>query len=233
MDAGPRPDGEVRPPDAPREDGAPPPDDGGGGGGDAGGGGRDAGMPIDFCRLSCSAPSDCTTASAAFDADNYTCEGSVCVYQGCNTDAECQSSFASDRYVCRDPEATGTSLCVLRCTTVADCSTGSAAFDADNYDCVASACVYQGCNDDSECRSSFADARYGCREVIPPDTGVPLPMARRNCVLTCTAASDCTTASPAFDADNYACVDTACVYRGCNDAAECRASFSDARYTCG
>src|SRR5690349_16796899 len=76
MDAGARPDGE-----APRPDGSSPPSDAGAGidargGGDAGGG-RDAGPPLAFCRLGCSASSDCTTSSPAFDADNYSCEGSV------------------------------------------------------------------------------------------------------------------------------------------------------------
>jgi len=38
--------------------------------------------------------------SAAYDADNYACETGVCVYQGCNTDGECASSFMDSRYLC-------------------------------------------------------------------------------------------------------------------------------------
>lgn len=224
-DAGPRPDGALPDEDA----GA---GDGGGSEEDAGGGERDGGgMPIAFCRLGCSTSSDCTTPSAAFDADNYACEGSACVYRGCNTDAECASSFSDSRYACRDTGG-GIRTCNLRCAAASDCSTASPAFDADNYTCESNTCVYQGCNTDDECRASFADARYGCREVTPPDVGVPLPRATRNCVLTCATSSDCSTPSAAFDADNYRCESNTCIYEGCNTDTECASSFSDTRYVC-
>jgi hypothetical protein len=53
------------------------------------------------CIKQCSAPSDCATPSAAFDADNYSCEGGLCNYTGCNSDAECRTSLMKSNYVCR------------------------------------------------------------------------------------------------------------------------------------
>lgn len=195
-------------------------------------GGHDAGSvtPLAVCQLGCSVTSDCSTPSAAFDEDNYRCEGGVCRYIGCVSDAECRSTFASDRYVCRDP-GTGVRSCVIGCTVASDCTTGSAAFDADNYRCSSGACVYEGCLNDAECTSSFG-AGYGCREVEPPSTPVPIPVARRNCVRLCTTATDCSTGSPAFDGDNYECRSGACVYTGCRDDAECRSSLSSDAYVC-
>lgn len=210
-------------PDGALPDGAPPRDSGA----------ADTGVPtptLPFCQLGCATSSDCTTPSAAFDADNYACEETRCRYTGCNDDAECQSTFMNSDYLCR--EVSGLNTCVEGCAVEADCGTASAAFDADNYRCSAGHCEYQGCNDDAECASTFLDARYVCRDVDPPDRGLPIPVALRNCVLGCSVASDCSTSSAAFDADNYECRESACRYTGCNDDAECAGSFSDARYVC-
>jgi hypothetical protein len=185
---------------------------------------------LTFCRLACSSASDCVTPSAAFDADNYACTGGGCVYEGCNTDDECRSSFVDARYVCRDV-GTGTPICTLGCAATSDCVTASAAFDADNYTCTMGACRYQGCNTDDECRSTYADARYVCRMVDAVPI-LPLPTGARNCVLGCTTSADCTTPSAAFDADNYECRGGACIYVGCRSPDECRTSFADGRYTC-
>lgn len=229
-EAGPRADGQVPPStDAqvpPGVDAQVPP---GVDGGSRDGGGRST-EPIQFCQLACSAAADCGSASAAFDADNYACEAGACRYLGCNSDAECADSFADPDTVCRD--LAGLATCQSGCVSAADCATASAAFDADNYACDAGVCRYLGCNDDAECASSFADARYGCREAEPPDTGLRLPTATRNCVLTCAMASDCSNASAAFDSDNYECDGGACRYVGCNDDGECASTFMDARYVC-
>ncbi len=193
--------------------------------------GRDAGAtPLRVCQLGCTVTSDCTTASPAFDADNYRCESGVCRYTGCVSDAECRSTFSSDRYVCRDP-GTGVRSCLIGCATPADCTTGSPAFDADNYRCASGVCLYEGCNDDAECTASFG-AGYGCRALEPPATPLPIPTATDNCVRLCSVVADCSTGSPAFDADNYACTSGACVYAGCRDDAECRSSLSSDSYVC-
>lgn len=214
----------------PASDGGPPRDGGSTPGGDAG-----TATPIDFCQKSCGVAADCAVPSVAlYDASHYACEAGLCRWLGCSAgsagDGECRAAFSSSAFACRD--VGGLRQCVRTCGAPADCATPSAAYDADNYACVAGLCEYRGCNDDAECASTFADARYVCRRAQPPDTGLPLPTAERNCVLGCATASDCSTASAAFDADNYACVETACVYRGCNDDAECAASFSSSAYVC-
>ncbi len=56
------------------------------------------GYPYDNCQKNCNSPTDCVAngATAAYDADNYDCESNLCVYSGCNSDGECQSSFTAD-----------------------------------------------------------------------------------------------------------------------------------------
>ena len=130
------------------------------------------------------------------------------------------------------PPPTPLSFCQLGCTAAANCTTASAAFDADNYRCDTGRCVYTGCNGDAECAATFSDPRYVCRAVVPPSGGLPVPEAAQNCVLGCTVASDCSTPSAAFDADNYECIEGACHYTGCNADAECASTFSDVRYIC-
>jgi hypothetical protein len=36
----------------------------------------------------------------------------------------------------------------------------------------------------------------------------------------------------AYDEDNYTCSGGACIYTGCNSAAECDVTFSNQNYTC-
>lgn len=226
-----------------RDGGGPPPGDGaippgtdGGSppGADAGAPpGTDAGPPapsVAFCVLGCAAEPDCTTASPAFDDDNYTCEAGSCRYTGCVDDAECEATFASADYACRDP-GTGVRSCLEGCASSADCGSATLAFDADNYSCDSGICRYLGCNDDSECEATFG-AAYGCFEAEPPATPIPIPTARRNCVRRCATAADCATDAGAFGDDNYSCVSGACRYDGCNDDAECRTSLGGAAYVC-
>ncbi|MFW5920240.1 MAG: hypothetical protein ACOCUS_00270 [Polyangiales bacterium] len=205
-------------------------DAGGGDGGSSGDGGGGTSYPL--CRIGCASASDCGSASAAYDDDNYDCDADgLCRYTGCNDDTECTESFMSSSYACRD--VGGQPTCVQTCTSASDCGSASGAYDADNYECDADGrCRYTGCNDDAECAESFMDDRYGCRPVEPPDRGLPLPTATDNCVLTCDTSEDCVTASAAFDADNYQCDGGVCRYRGCNDDAECADSFMDDRYVC-
>jgi hypothetical protein len=200
---------------------------------DTSGGGVDTSAPhVAFCQQACSAPADCGTTSAAFDADNYDCTSSLCVYKGCNTDAECTSTFASSAYGCRTIAGAATKTCVHLCSAPSDCATASAAFDADNYACDSGACRYLGCNTDAECASSFSSPAYVCRDVPLPGGLDPLPSGAKNCVKSCSAPSDCATASAAFDADNYECDTNVCVYKGCNTDAECVSSFAKAGYVC-
>lgn len=191
-----------------------------------------AGPRLAFCRIGCAAAADCATPSIAlYDESHYRCADTLCEWTGCRSDDECRAAFSRSDYACRD--VGGLSQCVDTCTTAAECGSGTAAFDADNYECVSGACEYRGCRDDAECAATFSSSRYVCRRASLPDTGIPIPTAERNCVLGCTSASDCATSGGAFDADNYTCNgEGACVYTGCNDDAECRASFMAERYVC-
>ena len=60
------------------------------------------GMDIDLCQLSCGDPGDCGTGTAAYDDDNYDCVDELCVYTGCNSEAECQESNDAD-WTCVEP----------------------------------------------------------------------------------------------------------------------------------
>ncbi|MFO0726573.1 MAG: hypothetical protein U1E65_22495 [Myxococcota bacterium] len=67
--------------------------------------GRLPGYTYAVCLKGCSASSDCSLAQAgaAYDADNYRCTSGLCEYRGCNSTAECQSSFMSTQYLCHAP----------------------------------------------------------------------------------------------------------------------------------
>jgi hypothetical protein len=47
------------------------------------------------CYTSCSTSADCGTsdASAAYDADNHSCENGLCIYTGCRNDQECEETY--------------------------------------------------------------------------------------------------------------------------------------------
>lgn len=230
VDGGPRPDGSVAPPDGSvtRPDGSTGSD---GGGSTDGGSGSDAGggPAIAVCQPGCAVLDDCVTASPAFDADNYRCDSGVCRYSGCVSDDECRGVFGAS-YGCRDTGG-GIPTCVQVCASGTDCGQGTPAFDTDNYTCVATSCRYTGCHDDTECEATFG-AGYGCFDVRPPDVGVPIPTAARNCVRRCGAPSDCASDSGAFDAPNWECSAGACRYRGCGTDAQCQATFASSTYVC-
>lgn len=214
-------------------------DDAGSAPGDGGAPGSDAGSASDagaaaaypFCRIQCTVAADCATAGAPlYDASHYACDAGLCRWTGCQDDAECQATFSRTDYACRDQG--GLRTCVETCDAAGECGSGTAAFDGDNYACTGGVCQYTGCRDDAECAATFSSDRYACRRASLPDTGLPIPSATMNCVLRCTTRADCTTASAAFDADNYECSGDACVYTGCNADAECASSFSSTRYVC-
>lgn len=189
--------------------------------------GADAGPSMPYCRQTCSVDADCATASAAYDADNYACESGLCRWKGCNSDAECQSSFASSAYTCK--LQLGIKQCLKKCTAPADCAVaGSAAYDADNYACESGTCRYVGCNGDGECAS--LGAGYICRKLDVPglDPSLNVP----TCIKGCTKPADCATASAAYDTDNYACESGACKYIGCNSDSECQSAFMKSSYAC-
>lgn len=181
--------------------------------------GADAGLPeVPYCRQTCGSPADCVTqGSPLTDVDNYACTGGECVYLGCLSDAECQGAFQSADWVCRAFVA-GAPSCTRRCTAVADCVVASTLLDADNYACTQGGCHWLGCKSTQECVDAYQSSDWVCA----PSTVEGIDA---NCVRTCFEPTDCVQAgaSPAYDADNYACLGGQCVYSGCNSAAECGA----------
>lgn len=184
------------------------------------------GPTMPYCRQTCSTASDCATASAAYDADNYACTAGECVWKGCNSDAECRSAFASSAYVCR--EQLGLKTCLKSCAVAADCAIASAAYDADNWSCASSTCQYLGCRSDTECTA--LGAGYVCRKVDVP--GADPALIVPSCVKSCSVPADCATASVAYDTDNYECSAGACRYIGCKSDGECKTAFMKSNYAC-
>lgn len=50
------------------------------------------------CFPTCTTAADCDLGQPANDADNYACDDGLCIYQGCNSDAEC---MMQGNLVCR------------------------------------------------------------------------------------------------------------------------------------
>jgi hypothetical protein len=121
-------------------------------------------LPFDTCLQKCTAPADCATTSAAYDADNYRCTGGLCEYTGCNSDPECATSFGSS-YGCHAVAGLAYPVCQLRCSTAGDCvvASGGTLYDGDNYACDAGYCRWTGCNATSECTDSLMNSGYECR----------------------------------------------------------------------
>jgi len=113
-------------------------------------------------------------------------------------------------------------FCQMWCSSVADCVTASAAYDADNYECDEGVCRYTGCTSDAECQESMMSSQYVCRD----RDGMAL------CLQQCGVAGDCGTGTPAYDGDNYECSGGLCEYTGCNTDGECSASFMSDAYVC-
>ena len=210
---------------------------GGGAAGGAGGSGSGAGQTTTGqgggtpqpktpgCYVQCSTVDDCVHPAAPFDADNYACEGSFCIYKGCNSTAECVEAVGP-KYACAQYPGTAQKDCHRQCSTVDDCvgSGTGAAYDADNFACEGGICVYKGCNSTAECVDSLGSS-YAC--VQYPGSAVT------TCNFQCSTAGDC--AAPAgtgpFDADNFACEGSLCIYKGCNSTAECVAALGS-KYAC-
>lgn len=179
--------------------------------------GGSAGVPsLEVCTLGCTTAADCVTNQfEVYDASHYTCDVDHCVYNGCRTDSECAALLPS--YVCRD-QGSGVAFCVASCTQAADCGSGMAWDDADNYVCEDGGCKSTGCNNQAECDALGAQINtpYRCAE-FSSELSV--------CVPGCNSAADCPTA-------DYACEDQACKFVGCTSDSACAAQLSDNRYVC-
>ncbi|MEM9493566.1 MAG: hypothetical protein AAGC55_30740, partial [Myxococcota bacterium] len=112
------------------------------------------------------------------------------------------SDAAPDSDGSEDPDAMEPPVldaCFLSCITAAECSQGTPAFDADNYQCQGGVCRYIGCVSDDECAATYLDPSYVCATLPGQDFAT--------CQRSCTTVGDCTQPSPLFDSDNYACTD--------------------------
>jgi len=196
----------------------------GDGGGDGGGGG-DAAPPLPVCVATCTQASDCASGppGTTIDADNYACEGGRCRYLGCRSTQECTTTYNDPDYTCATGSGVDIPTCWPTCTVAADCAiAGSPLYGADNYACDGGKCRWTGCNATSECTQTNQSPNWICAA----RGGSTLA----TCWKTCTAPADCAVASAPYDADNYACDDGACVWRGCNTTAECMTIDPD--YVC-
>jgi len=178
-----------------------------------------------LCTRTCTGPSDCAEAANALqDADNYECIDGGCRYRGCLSTAECSAVFGAS-YVCVHFPSYPLPACVVACAVPTDCESPAPIFGADNYECIDGGCRWLGCNSAAECQMTFNDPTYVCE----PQAGLPF----NNCIRPCSAPTECAGAtSPAFDADNYACNNARCEYLGCNNDAECDASFMSGSWEC-
>ena len=56
---------------------------------------------VPTCQLGCGVQADCSLGTPAFDADNYSCQDGLCVYQGCLSDEECEATITTYPTVCQ------------------------------------------------------------------------------------------------------------------------------------
>lgn len=134
------------------------------------------------------------------------CSGGSNTTKGPNDDTDSNTSFP---------------VCLQSCDTPADCDAGSAAYDADNYDCASGVCEWTGCNSDAECEA-----------VLPGSICTQNATGPDYCAPVCSTAADCDMGSAPFDADNYTCDSGVCTYTGCNSNEECASVFGG-NYVCG
>ena len=115
------------------------------------------------CTPTCSTAADCNlygegSTQYAYDLDNNKCESGFCVYTGCLSDAECETTTYSDLYKCLPQEYSGKTLkiCTLSCKSAADCP------NSNSYECKESQCVMKSCESDEWCKNYMGND-YFCK----------------------------------------------------------------------
>ena len=121
---------------------------------------RDVGVFNGVCQETCELAADCANANETYDAENWSCNDGTCAWLGCLSHEECQADFGED-YLCADG-GFGIRSCFLDCDTEADCDLGSSSNDSNNYECIAGACIWIGCQSTDECVADLG-ADYVCR----------------------------------------------------------------------
>ena len=119
------------------------------------------------CTPTCSTAADCDlygqgSTGYAYDLDNYKCESGLCVFTGCNSDAECEATMSSSDYKCLPQEYTGKTLkiCNLPCKSAADCA--NSVYPEEFYECRNSLCIAKSCESDEWCKKYMTDD-YVCK----------------------------------------------------------------------
>jgi hypothetical protein len=110
--------------------------------------------------------------------------------------------------------------CVPGCSVGTDCGIagGGSLYDHDNYQCNDGACIFSGCNTDTECQEALSEASV-CLD--------PFSIGQNNCYTSCNTREDCelSGATAAYDADNFNCEDGLCLYAGCRNDEECADTY--------
>ena len=176
---------------------------------------------ISVCLTQCEVAADCDLYNGqytVYDANHYSCTGGGCVWLGCNSDAECAQLQAG--YKCHPQPFTDFKSCVPSCSSNLDCSLVAAGtlYDTDNYECAEGACVFTGCNTDSECQEAQGQS-FLCVD--------PFNIGQKSCYQSCASSNACGNpdAGPAYDANNYQCNNGLCIYSGCISDDECAETF--------
>jgi hypothetical protein len=188
-----------------------------------------AGGHVGQCHPTCTAASDCAVPGSTLDdASHFACTAGTCVWQGCQSDAECNTDAptGAPHLVCRPGQGAPVPICVAACSTPADCASADVPLgDAAHFACTAGLCVWQGCRSTSECASALHVQKVVCEE--PP--GAPAP----TCEPTCTKAADCADSSaPLEDASHFACKAGRCQWLGCKSTADCTSGLHSSHYVC-
>jgi hypothetical protein len=119
---------------------------------------------MNLCQLGCSTATDCGTDQGAYSASNYTCKTDYCVYNGCGSDKECETTMYSAAYKCADMAGLGYKTCQKSCSAPVDCVVAnSPAYDVSTWKCELNICKYQGCPSDTACKTSMSNQQYICR----------------------------------------------------------------------
>jgi hypothetical protein len=162
---------------------------------------HDAGVGVDappprFCVLACTDASECAFGQpgSTFDVDNYSCRDGACVWHGCLSTAECTTTFGMSGYSCEAAFGETRPRCWETCSGPADCGPLD--------ECADGKCHRVGCSSTAHCTQIFGAGQV-CQD--------------RECRDTCATPADCAGKSqpPPNEADNYECVQGACVWLGC------------------
>ncbi len=110
------------------------------------------------CHAPCSTSDDCAYESTAqlypiYGPDNSTCDNSLCVWGGCNDNAECTDAYPSQTWVCH--EYMDIPICTIGCTVPGDCAGTKDLFLEDHWLCTDGACQHKGCTSTAECTDAY------------------------------------------------------------------------------